>query len=527
MGNQPLRRTGPTKGRLFRYHPILWMGLIGVGFSLLLFAVLREWEWRQIEPGMRLTWQPWIVMAVSLAITVVGNSFIYVVIRRSLRNEQKISKQADQCRLAEADAREYATALEEANKVLERCSATAQAASRSKSEFLANMSHEIRTPLTAILGYADILLGAIPRELDEQRQAVATIKRNGGYLLAIINDILDLSKIEAGRLEVDRIACLPRKLLTELKSLMSAGAEAKGLTFTLEFDGAVPEAVLTDPVRLRQILINLIGNAIKFTDSGGIRVTARLRTYSSPEPMLEIEVADTGIGMNDFQLSRLFQPFAQADGSTTRQFGGTGLGLAISKRLAGMLGGNIAVRSSPGEGSAFSVTVAAGLLDGAAFDGEATESAESDSSDSVEPMRIEGRVLLAEDGPDNQRLISYVLRKAGADVSIVENGREAIEAMQPSNDGRAPGEWPFDVVLMDIQMPVMDGYEATRRLRKTGFRGPIIALTAYAMPRDIQQCLEAGCDLHLAKPINLDTLLQAVSRSMHRRASTPAKRNEY
>ena len=468
------------------------------------------------------TWRPWIVMAVGLLMTIVGNVIVFGTIRRSLRNEQAFLEQANLCKRAEEEAKQYASALEEANNVLERCSTAAQAASQSKSEFLANMSHEIRTPLTAILGYADLLLGAIPRQVEEQRQAASTIKRNGEFLLAIINDILDLSKIEAGRLEMERTACSPCKIFADLRSLMSVSAEAKGLTFDIDCEGELPETIFSDPVRLRQILFNLVGNAIKFTQSGGVRVTVRFQADPPLEHKLRIDVADTGIGISEEQMRRLFYPFSQADSSTTRQFGGSGLGLTISKRLANMLGGDITVRSTPGKGSVFSVTVATGPLEGVAFRDHSAEPAAEETPPPAVPLKLNGRILLAEDGPDNQRLISFLLRRAGAEVSVAQNGQEAVEMMLASSDGKTRKDWPFDLVLMDIQMPIMDGFEATQRLREEGYRGPIIALTAYAMSKDIQHCLEAGCDLHLAKPINQDTLLQAVAQNLKARSRTAA-----
>lgn len=462
------------------------------------------------------TWQPWLVSGAAMLITVIGNLFLYLVIRSSLRNQRAAMYRASQCESAEKEAKRYAAALEEANKVLEQVSMTARTASESKSEFLANMSHEIRTPLTAILGYADVLLSIVSQESEDQRQAAITIKRNGEYLLTIINDILDLSKIEAGRLEVESVPCSSCKIFTDLRTLMSVSAEAKGLAFNIGCSGSLPETIQSDPVRLRQILINLIGNAIKFTQSGEVRVDVRFETDSSLDHKLRIDVSDTGIGMSDKQLGHLFRPFAQADGTTTRRFGGTGLGLVISKRLANMLGGDITVRSTPGEGSIFTFTVATGPLEGVVFRDHSAErnSPEEEASPPVAAVELHGKILLAEDGPDNQRLISFILRRAGAEVSVANNGQEAVDLMRPAVDENGRKTWPFDLVLMDIQMPVMDGYEAILLLREEGFRGPIIALTAYAMPKDIQRCLEAGCDVHLAKPINLDVLLQAAVQLM-------------
>jgi PAS domain S-box-containing protein len=429
---------------------------------------------------------------------------------------------------AERELKEYALALETANGELMQLSQAAQAATRAKSEFLANMSHEIRTPLTAILGYAD-LLGESSAQLDKQ-QTAATIKRNGEYLLTIINDLLDLSKIEAGKLEVERILCSPCQIFADLTSLMSVGADAKGLRLRVGCEGPVPETIHSDPVRLRQIVINLLGNAIKFTEAGEVRMTMRMLAPPGAEPKLQIDVSDTGIGMSEEQVRRLFQPFAQADSSTTRRFGGTGLGLMISKRLAVMLGGDISVFSVPGKGSTFRVTVATGPLEGVPLIDHAQAATPRPAQRAPAPSLLPCRILLVEDGPDNQRLISFVLRKAGAEVVVAQNGREAVDlVLAAPGDAGGGGQLrdpPFDLVLMDIQMPVMDGYEATRRLRQGGFTAPIIALTAHAMSQDIRRSTEMGCDFHLSKPIDRRLLIETIARFLVSAAADRERRGE-
>ena len=403
-------------------------------------------------------------------------------------------------------------------EALKQAGVAAEAANRAKSEFLANMSHEIRTPMTAILGFADVLLGRV--EEPDDVEAVATIKRNGEHLLEIINDILDLSKIEAGKLEVEQVACSPVELVADVASLMRVRAEAKNIALKTDYVGSIPQSIRTDPTRLRQILVNLLGNAIKFTEVGQVRLVTRLLAGDDVPPRMQFEVIDTGVGMTEEQLARLFQPFTQGDSSTTRKFGGTGLGLTISKRLAVILGGSIAVSSTSGKGSTFSVTVATGPLDGVPMLDRPTEAALA-SRQSVRAAvqsraKLDCRILLAEDGPDNQRLISFILEKNGAEVVIAENGRVAVEqalAHLPGRGQRYDGEQePFDVILMDMQMPLTDGYEATRQLRGAGYKGPIIALTAHAMKDDRRKCLEAGCDDYLAKPIDREELLALVAR---------------
>jgi signal transduction histidine kinase/FixJ family two-component response regulator len=411
--------------------------------------------------------------------------------------------------------------LERSQAELMRARLAAEEASRVKSEFLANISHEIRTPMTAILGFMEQITeglnGTCLTKCEFARTQVAdhvaAVSRNAQLLYQLVNDLLDFSKIEAGRMLVERIACSPVELLADVQSLMAIRAQAKGLRLECRFAGPVPEQIISDPTRIRQILVNLIGNAIKFTETGEVVVTGRLLEEPGRPARFCFEVRDTGIGMSPDQTQRLFQPFTQGDSSITRRFGGTGLGLAISRRLAMLLDGDITVRSAPGRGSTFTVTFATGNLDGVRrLDspplGVRTEAA----AEAVRPapaVRLDGcRVLLVEDGPDNQRLIALLLEKAGAAVELAGNGRIGLEkALARAQAGEA-----FDVILMDMQMPEMDGYEATRRLRAAGYRGPVVALTAHAMEKDRQECLEAGCDEYITKPVDRRHLLGTVRR---------------
>ncbi len=406
--------------------------------------------------------------------------------------------------------------LETANEALQDASEQAQAANRAKSEFLANMSHEIRTPMTAIMGFAEALLNEDLAD-GERTDAARTIHRNGEHLLKILNDILDLSKIEAGRMEIETLACCPARILGDVRTLMQVRAESKGLELRLEFDGPLPNQIHTDPTRLRQILINLLGNAIKFTHEGEVRLTVRAERIAPGETSLVMEVADTGIGMSAAQMAALFRPFTQADSSTTRRFGGTGLGLTISRRLANMLGGDITVRSEPGKGSCFVLDVATGDLSEATYadDPERLMSQPPPLTQArpAHDTKLGCRILLAEDSPDNQRLLSFVLRRAGARVTIVPNGQAAVDAICGGSGGDDEADVMgglYDIVLMDMQMPIMDGYEATRQLRQRGYRGPILALTAHAMQHDRARCLAAGCDEYASKPIDPRELPQLI-----------------
>ncbi len=392
--------------------------------------------------------------------------------------------------------------LESTNRFLHIAREDAEAASRAKGEFLANMSHEIRTPMTAILGYAELLLEPSLGQA-ERTDSIATIRRNGEHLLSIINDILDLSKIEAGKMTVEAVTVSPLSILHEVQSLMQVRVKGKDVHLAIRCEPGVPAAIRSDPVRLRQVLVNLVGNAIKFTPSGRVEVSVRIDDRPAGRPgaaRLRFDVTDTGIGMTPEQVGRLFQAFSQADCSTARKFGGTGLGLTISQRLAHLLGGEITVVSTPGRGSCFTFRLEAETVVDALDRADPNESTRPAATLSLAGTRL----LLAEDGPDNQRLIGFHLRRAGATVDIAPNGRIAAElAAQP---GR------YHLILMDMQMPEMDGYAATSLLRARGCTTPIIALTAHAMAEDRAKCLAVGCDDYQSKPIDRERLLHTCAR---------------
>ncbi|MCA9068843.1 MAG: PAS domain-containing protein [Planctomycetaceae bacterium] len=385
----------------------------------------------------------------------------------------------------------------------------ADSANQSKSDFLANMSHEIRTPLTAILGYVELLSD---RNLTDEiyNSYLQTIARSGEHLLKLINDILDLSKIEAGRMTVERVSFSPIELVEEVLGYFREMAAAKELCLTARVDGCVPKTICSDPVRLRQILVNLVGNAIKFTETGSVGVVVRVQDANNAKSSkLAFDVCDTGIGLSEEQQKDLFQPFIQADSSTTRKFGGTGLGLSVSRRMARLLDGDVSVESVPGKGSRFTATVDAGPTDNVDFINslESTSQSPVDSSTSIS---LSGHILLAEDSPLNQRLFSTFLEAAGATVDIVEDGQQAIqkvsETLNPSGETASRS---YDLILMDMQMPEVDGCTATSTLRAQGFSRPIVALTANAMHEDRKKCIQAGCNDFLIKPIARTELLSA------------------
>ncbi len=394
---------------------------------------------------------------------------------------------------------------------LEAARNDAQRANRSKSAFLANMSHEIRTPMTAILGYADLLLDEEMQLGEEPRRLLEIVRRNGGHLLDVLNDVLDLSKIEAGRLEVELIPTSLVHIVSEIASLMRVRADEKGIALEVSFATPIPSEVLSDPTRIRQAVVNLLGNAIKFTERGSVKL---LVSYEPEREGAQIEVRDTGIGIAPEKRANLFRAFEQADSSITRRFGGTGLGLAITKRIATLLGGDCTVESESGEGSRFTFTLKAQPTPGSRFlqDFGAAELHSETRRPSGKDERIDARILLAEDGPDNQRLISMMLRKAGAEVSVVDNGLSALERVAAES---------FDLILMDMAMPTMDGYTAARNLRARGVDIPIVALTAHALAGEREKCLDAGCNAYLTKPIDRAALLGSIRALLDASAKPP------
>ncbi len=435
------------------------------------------------DPGE--VYSPWVTTAITL---VVAPPFSFILIHQAAR------VQAAQALLAEERARRLAE--------VEAARDTAEMATRTKSEFLANMSHEIRTPLNGVLGMAQALSA---RDLDpDARAMVATIRESGATLMAILNDVLDLSKIEADRLEITPVDSSPMQIIEQVHALFMPTANEKSLRFDIISDTPDGLCLRYDPVRVRQCVSNLVSNAVKFTREGGIDVTLSTAPADGGRTRVFIAVADTGIGMDEAATARLFQSFNQADGSTTREFGGTGLGLAISRRLARMMGGDIEVHSKPGEGSVFTLSFVAepavGKPDAQTFD---------DRPASAGVTHLRGaRVLLTDDNAVNRQVVRMFIQPQGAIITEACNGLEALRALASQS---------FDLVLLDVHMPIMDGVEAIRRIRASqqDWRTvPVIALTADAMAGDRERLIAQGMSGYVSKPIDQAELLSTISRAL-------------
>ncbi len=387
-----------------------------------------------------------------------------------------------------------ATHLQGVQKDLEAAREQADRANRAKSDFLAGASHEIRTPLTAILGYAELLQ---ERRLDpaDYEHYVNTIRSNGEELLEILNDILDISKVEAGRLDLSWEKCDIGAIVAGVVSLLHVKAAARGLSLAMVCEGALPAQAFLDPVRFRQILVNLVGNAIRYTDKGGITVSCRVDAADTVNARLRVDVRDTGIGMSDDQVARLFRPFTQL-GTGSRRSGGTGLGLSLSQEFARAMGGTISVASHPGDGSTFTLELPLGDLAGVAFvdyDAEAASAPPPAVDD--DPRKFPGRrVLVVEDNPVNRLLVDKLLERIAVTVEDAGDGRQALERLLERGE-------TYDLVLLDMHLPEVDGYSVVRRLRASGYRGTVVAITASATAGERERALSAGCDDFIAKPL--------------------------
>lgn len=370
----------------------------------------------------------------------------------------------------------------------------AEEANQFKSQFLANMSHEIRTPLGAILGFAELLKENNLSE-ENRQQYLNIITRTGTTLVSIINDILDLSKVEAGKLEISKEVCSLKEITNDMHELLKIRSEKNGIAFEVEQFNEVPEFIYTDPIRLSQILVNITGNAIKYTKEGSVYVR-----FGIQDNELQFYIKDSGIGLNHHEISKLFLPFSQADQSIRKKYGGTGLGLVLSRRLAELLGGNVNLEKTEiGKGSIFSIKIPYQIPEHLKSTSIKETVTVVQKNGSIENCQI----LLVEDTIENQILISHILEKYGAKVSVAENGKVAIGLTEQNN---------FDLILMDMQMPVLDGFSATSLLRKKGYTKPIISLTAHAMQEDLKKCIDSGCNEVLTKPVTQAKLIQTVTK---------------
>jgi signal transduction histidine kinase/CheY-like chemotaxis protein len=402
------------------------------------------------------------------------------------------------------------TAEVEREQTLQIARNQAEAANLAKSEFLANMSHEIRTPLTAILGFADMLREEVDFDVapHQRLHTINTITNAGQHLLAIINDVLDLSKIESGNLSTELIETPWIEVLCQVERLLQPKAIGKGLKLNLELTTPVPDRILCDRTRLRQILMNLVGNAVKFTEQGTIDINASVNA-SPANTSLVIDIEDTGPGMTAKQSQTLFTPFSQADNTVTRIHGGTGLGLTISRRLANIMGGDVTLqRTGVGQGSCFRLVLPLNPATNSSTVDRLKTQVVAPVNSPAAKIQVLGRILFAEDGLDNQHLISFLLKKAGATIDIADNGQVALELLDKANESNIT----YDLLLTDMQMPVMDGYMLASTLRNRGIKMPIIALTAYNLLDDRQKCLDAGCDDYLSKPIDKNSLLAVCAK---------------
>jgi signal transduction histidine kinase/CheY-like chemotaxis protein/PAS domain-containing protein/HPt (histidine-containing phosphotransfer) domain-containing protein len=448
---------------------------------------------KQVNPWLEISAEP----------TYINGSRHVVLAIQDMTKRKDVEKEHEQLN------RQLEASVQKANRMARK----ATIADLAKSRFLANMSHEIRTPMNAIIGFSQILAGE--NLTCEQKHHVDIIRQSAEHLLQLINDILDFSKIEAGKLNIKVGECPLEHSFATIESLMRPQAKAKGITFEIQQCGPLPAIIRTDATRLHQCLINLIDNAVKFTNEGYVNVNVSLHEIDK-KPYIRFDVRDTGIGIPPEKQKLIFEEFQQADGSHTRKYSGTGLGLPITKKLAHLLGGELILRSEAGKGSVFSLTIPANIdIKSQRLFNKDRRVIESNQMPEKERDKFSGSVLVAEDSKSNQKLIKLLLERFGMEVTIAEDGKQAVDKALNRQ---------FDLIFMDIQMPNMDGYQATKLLRRKGLKTTIIALTAYAMQEDYERCISAGCDDYLRKPINNKLLLTVIKKYLIHKSQPLAER---
>ena len=429
----------------------------------------------------------------SSRLIIVGVLITWVAVWFSLIFATKVTNQITYHKNAEEE-------LNVANQLLTEARDIAEKASQTKSEFLSNISHEIRTPLTAIIGFAETCLESGQKEPDRVN-AIKKIIRSGSHLMHIINEILDFSKVESGKLNVEMIPVSLNEILDDVEPLITVLAESKNIAFKINYTYPLPDKFISDPVRIKQILLNLCSNAIKFTNQGSVNLNVSFHQNSST---IVFEIIDTGIGMSAEQQQRIFNPFEQADSSITRNYGGTGLGLSLSKKLTELLNGDITVKSTLNEGSHFTITIKVEKDKDSSLIYENNHAKIKNAFDNCDAIPyLDGKILIAEDSPDIQELLRLLLRKIGLEMEVVNNGKEAIQAVQ---------EAEYDLLMMDIQMPVMDGLTAMQQLKQLNYTKPVIAITANAMQEDRKLCKQAGFSDFISKPINRNNLYSTLAK---------------
>jgi signal transduction histidine kinase/CheY-like chemotaxis protein len=479
--------------------PFHWLYLLFAVFILacgsvhLVEAIIFWWPIYRIGAGLKM------ITAIASWLTVVA---LIRATPEALRlpglaeTNRKLESEIDERRRLEADLR--------------RSQEAANAANVAKSRFLANVSHEIRTPMTAVLGHAELLKS---QPLDVKiAQSVETIKRNGEYLVEIVNELLDIARIEANKLELEVAPCDLPELLTDIETLMGVHAAEAGLDWKVSRKGTIPRNIPTDATRLKQVLVNLVGNAIKYTPEGSVELTVE-RTMVSGQHRVMFAIADTGEGISEQDLEHLFEPFYRVKTALTREFSGCGLGLTISYELVQLLGGRLEVHSKPGMGTTFSFDLPAGsspMEDGEPKDVGLVKLNVNEEPASKPQRRMSGHVLVVDDNRDIRFLARHMLELAGASITTADDGEEAIDMVRQAQANNTP----FDAILLDMQMPRLDGYDTVKALRSMGITTPVVALTASAMEGDREKCLEVGCNDYLTKPIDSQQLLDVMARQI-------------